>query len=152
MQQINFYRQRVAINVLAKDIAKHQIQAERESAQAVTDARRGNLTGFARESGTLPDGTSFLWELRSVNGRGLDVRLRLPQQVGCSISSVAFLSETRIMGNKQDTFVAPFEYTSPGYESAERKIRLETWFFVANIRLEQVEDPQTAVKNTSENP
>jgi uncharacterized protein (TIGR00255 family) len=37
-----------------------------------------SMTGFARESGTLPDGTSFVWELRSVNGRGLDVRLRVP--------------------------------------------------------------------------
>ncbi len=37
-----------------------------------------SMTGFARESGALPDGSSFQWELRSVNGRGLDVRLRLP--------------------------------------------------------------------------
>ncbi|MGG5817303.1 YicC/YloC family endoribonuclease [Falsiroseomonas sp. HW251] len=37
-----------------------------------------SMTGFARESGTLPDGTSFVWELRSVNGRGLDLRLRVP--------------------------------------------------------------------------
>ena len=37
-----------------------------------------SMTGFARESGTTPDGTSFVWELRSVNGRGLDLRLRLP--------------------------------------------------------------------------
>lgn len=37
-----------------------------------------SMTGFARDSGSLPDGTSFVWELRSVNGRGLDVRLRLP--------------------------------------------------------------------------
>lgn len=37
-----------------------------------------SMTGFARESGTLPDGTAFIWELRSVNGRGLDLRLRLP--------------------------------------------------------------------------
>lgn len=37
-----------------------------------------SMTGFAREAGTLPDGTSFVWELRSVNGRGLDLRLRLP--------------------------------------------------------------------------
>jgi uncharacterized protein (TIGR00255 family) len=36
------------------------------------------MTGFAREGGALPDGSSFIWELRSVNGRGLDVRLRLP--------------------------------------------------------------------------
>ena len=37
-----------------------------------------SMTGFARHAGTLPDGTGFVWELRSVNGRGLDVRLRLP--------------------------------------------------------------------------
>lgn len=37
-----------------------------------------SMTGFARTTGTLPDGTPFTWELRSVNGRGLDVRLRLP--------------------------------------------------------------------------
>jgi uncharacterized protein (TIGR00255 family) len=37
-----------------------------------------SMTGFARESGTLPDGTSFVWEVRSVNGRGLDLRLRVP--------------------------------------------------------------------------
>jgi uncharacterized protein (TIGR00255 family) len=36
------------------------------------------MTGFARESGALPDGAAFVWELRSVNGRGLDLRLRLP--------------------------------------------------------------------------
>lgn len=37
-----------------------------------------SMTGFARHAGTLPDGTGFVWELRSVNGRGLDVRIRLP--------------------------------------------------------------------------
>ncbi len=37
-----------------------------------------SMTGFARESGHLADGTAFVWELRSVNGRGLDLRLRLP--------------------------------------------------------------------------
>jgi len=37
-----------------------------------------SMTGFARESGSLGDGTAYVWELRSVNGRGLDLRLRLP--------------------------------------------------------------------------
>ncbi len=37
-----------------------------------------SMTGFARDSGALADGTAFVWELRSVNGRGLDLRLRLP--------------------------------------------------------------------------
>lgn len=37
-----------------------------------------SMTGFARHAGSLPDGSSFVWELRSVNGRGLDLRFRLP--------------------------------------------------------------------------
>ncbi len=36
-----------------------------------------SMTGFARTDGT-EGGLTWAWELRSVNGRGLDVRLRLP--------------------------------------------------------------------------
>jgi uncharacterized protein (TIGR00255 family) len=36
-----------------------------------------SMTGFARFDGTA-GGARFHWELRSVNGRGLDMRLRLP--------------------------------------------------------------------------
>ena len=35
------------------------------------------MTGFARTEGAA-DGLSWVWELRSVNGRGLDLRFRLP--------------------------------------------------------------------------
>jgi len=37
-----------------------------------------SMTGFARQEGEA-EGCRFVWELRSVNGKGLDVRLRLPQ-------------------------------------------------------------------------
>jgi uncharacterized protein (TIGR00255 family) len=40
-------------------------------------ASLASMTGFARSAGTA-DGLAWAWELRSVNGRGLDVRLRLP--------------------------------------------------------------------------
>ena len=35
------------------------------------------MTGFARTEGTAA-GLAWVWELRSVNGRGLDLRFRLP--------------------------------------------------------------------------
>lgn len=35
------------------------------------------MTGFARTSGSF-DGTGWLWEIKSVNGRGLEVRSRIP--------------------------------------------------------------------------
>ncbi|WP_421989456.1 YicC/YloC family endoribonuclease [Roseococcus sp.] len=37
-----------------------------------------SMTGFAREAGTLADGTAYAWEMKSVNGRGLELRFRLP--------------------------------------------------------------------------
>ena len=36
-----------------------------------------SMTGFARSQGES-GGSAFVWELRSVNGRGLDIKLRLP--------------------------------------------------------------------------
>jgi uncharacterized protein (TIGR00255 family) len=36
-----------------------------------------SMTGFARSQGEV-EGISWVWELRSVNGRGLDTKLRLP--------------------------------------------------------------------------
>lgn len=36
-----------------------------------------SMTGFARHEGEAP-GCRYVWELRSVNGKGLDLRLRLP--------------------------------------------------------------------------
>ena len=36
-----------------------------------------SMTGFARSEGTVA-GVAWAWELRSVNGRGLDLRFRLP--------------------------------------------------------------------------
>jgi uncharacterized protein (TIGR00255 family) len=45
-----------------------------------------SMTGFARASGSV-DGITWTWEVRSVNGRGLDLRLRLPS--GCDAMELA---------------------------------------------------------------
>ena len=37
-----------------------------------------SMTGFARASGSA-QGLFWQWEIKSVNGKALDVRLRLPQ-------------------------------------------------------------------------
>ena len=40
------------------------------------------MTGFAAREGGDETGLSWSWELRSVNGRGLDLRLRVPDGLG----------------------------------------------------------------------
>jgi len=48
-------KRKAEAEAMAKDIAKHQIAAERESAEAVAEARRGGLTGFARDMAAVSD-------------------------------------------------------------------------------------------------
>ncbi len=58
-----------------------------------------SMTGFASLSGALGR-TSWVWEIRSVNGRGLDLRLRLPDSVdGLEIIVRKRLSEALTRGN-----------------------------------------------------
>lgn len=44
----------------------------------MTAAAVASMTGFARATGNTTGAATVVWELRSVNGKGLDVRLRLP--------------------------------------------------------------------------
>ena len=66
-----------------------------------------------------------------------DVRLYLPEDVGVSLSSSAFIADTRMFGKKRDSFLAPVRMTSDDYETAERKIRLETTAFIGDIRVQR---------------
>lgn len=73
-----------------------------------------SMTGFARESGTLPDGTSFVWELRSVNGRGLDLRLRVPNGLDAIEAALREAAGKRLKrGNVSATLTLKREERAP---------------------------------------
>lgn len=63
-----------------------------------------------------------------------DVDLIVPQGVGVSISSAAFINEVKIFGKKQSSILIPIETASEGYDVAERKIRLDVAFFISDVR------------------
>jgi lia operon protein LiaF len=67
-----------------------------------------------------------------------DVNLRVPQDVGVSVSCSAFVTDARVLGQRRERFLASFHMTSEDYETAERKIRLETTFFVGDIKVKQM--------------
>ncbi|MEO0399508.1 MAG: YicC/YloC family endoribonuclease [Pseudomonadota bacterium] len=59
-----------------------------------------SMTGFARATGET-DGRSWAWEIKSVNGRGLEVRLRLPPgfdhlELACRKATAARLSRGNV--------------------------------------------------------
>ena len=70
-----------------------------------------------------------------------DLDLRIPEGVELSVASLAFVTEAKILGDKTSNIVTPFEYASPGYAGAERKIRLEATFFVADIKVRRLASP-----------
>ena len=63
------------------------------------------------------------------------IRLIVPEGVGVLVAPTAFLTEARLFGTKRDLFLATIPLTNDGYESAERKIRLEPTMFVAEVKV-----------------
>ena len=58
------------------------------------------MTGFAAVSGS-GQGHDWVWEIRSVNGKGLDLRLRLPELEGLEGAARAALTQRVSRGNIQ---------------------------------------------------
>jgi lia operon protein LiaF len=64
-----------------------------------------------------------------------DVDLVVPQDVGVSVSSAAFINEIKVFGKKQSSILFPIEATSEAYATAERKIRLDVAFFISDVKI-----------------
>jgi predicted membrane protein len=77
--------------------------------------------------------------LRAWNFVG-DVRLDLPEDVGVSLNVNALVVDARMFGKKRESFLVPVNMTSDDYETAERRIRLETTGFVGDVRVRRKQD------------
>ncbi len=64
-----------------------------------------------------------------------DVRLVVPENVGVSISSFSFITDARLLGERFGGFVSPVEWSTDGYEEAEKKIRIERVSFLGSLRV-----------------
>ena len=73
-----------------------------------------------------------------------ELRLFIPEDVGLSVNTLAFVTEDRIFGNKQDRILAPFSWQSKNFATAERKLRIEANSFVVDVRVKPSE-PTTEV-------
>lgn len=67
-----------------------------------------------------------------------DIDLLVPADAGVSINSYAFLTTSKFLKRKNDTFVIPQSLQSDGYPSADRQIRLEAFGFINDIKIRQV--------------
>jgi len=64
-----------------------------------------------------------------------DVDLVVPQGVGVSVSSAAFINEVKVLGRKQSSILLPVDLASEDYETVERKIRLDVAFFISDVKI-----------------
>jgi hypothetical protein len=86
---------------------------------------------FDLSQATLPPGETVIRILGFVG----DLKLVVPDAVPVAITSVAFLTDSRIFGAKRDTFLQPFETATEGYADAESRIRFESWRFVTGVKV-----------------
>jgi lia operon protein LiaF len=66
-----------------------------------------------------------------------DIDLLVPAEMGVSVNSYAFLTDSKILNRKKDSFVIPLEFQSEGYSSAQGKMRLEAFGFINDIKVMQ---------------
>ncbi len=65
-----------------------------------------------------------------------DIRIREPQNAGLKVSSKAFITDSKVHGEKHDYFLSSMNYTSPDYGPQDKKIDIESWFFIGDLRVE----------------
>jgi lia operon protein LiaF len=82
---------------------------------------------------TIPPGETKI----RVGGFVAEVNLVVPDDVGVGVHSSAFLTTAKVLGEKRDVFLSPYKAESANYATAERRIRLETTFFVADLKVRQ---------------
>lgn len=80
----------------------------------------------------IPDGITHI-KLFSFVG---DIRIREPQGAGLQVSSKAFITDSKVHGHKQDHFLTSLDYASLDYEIQSKKVVVDSWFFVGEIRIE----------------
>lgn len=99
------------------------------------------IWGFVLESrmdftdAVFPNGQTTLRTRTFVN----DIKATFPAEVGVAIHSTAFMTNSRIQNEKQETFFIPFNWESPNYEYAPQKVLLITTCFVSEIKVEIID-------------
>ena len=72
-----------------------------------------------------------------INGFVGDIHLAVPAGVGVSLSEAAFISDIDFFGQHRDFIFTPVQLSTPQYTSAERRLRLEVNFFIADLSIRQ---------------
>lgn len=85
------------------------------------------------QQASLPSGATRL----RFYGFVQDITLTVPEDVDLSVSCTGFVSELNFFGEKRESFIFPLEMATPGYASADKKLRLESYGFVSTLKVKR---------------
>ena len=91
----------------------------------------------------FPSGETTIY----LNAFVVDMDLNVPSDVAVSLSSTGFVVDAELNGQRAERFLTGAQLSTPDYASAERKLRLITTCFVAdvNVKLTPVPAAQAIV-------
>lgn len=78
-----------------------------------------------------PPGETTLRLQGLVNG----ITVILPEDVALAVTSTAFVTEVKMLGYKQDYIFTPYTTETDNYREADRKVRLELLYVVADLKV-----------------
>ncbi len=110
---------------------------DRRGAWPVTREEIWTLVGDVKLDFTsvqLPAGETRI----NIYGFVAGIHLYVPPDVAVAVTSNAFVVDAKLAGSKQTSFLSPIVWTSSNYASAERRVHVETLFFVTDLSVEQL--------------
>ena len=81
----------------------------------------------------IPTGETCIRAFGFVN----NIKLIVPESVGVIVSSMAFLTEAQVFGQKHTRFFAASQFASEDYETAERQVHLDLSYFVTDVKVKR---------------
>jgi lia operon protein LiaF len=67
-----------------------------------------------------------------------DVDILVPREAGVAVRATGFVVDSDLLGNDMDSFLAPVEVTSAGYQATDCRVRIEMVAFVCDIKVRHV--------------
>jgi lia operon protein LiaF len=77
----------------------------------------------------IPSGDTHL----QFNGFIGDIKLLLPEDAAYRVQANGFISDVNADEFKRDGFLTPVEFTSPGYDTADKRVNIQTNFFIVDL-------------------
>jgi len=68
-----------------------------------------------------------------------EVNLLVPEDAGVTVTSNAFVTDAKVLGEEVDNIFVPYSWSSRDYIASERKLAMETNMFVASIKVDQLQ-------------